>query len=141
MTARLRGSDDLKRRLRAIGQAFKPIGRKWADETSDAARPKVPVRTGRLRRSFRRKNASMKRATVVGHYTAYFIDAGTKPHAIVPKRGGRLVFEGRGGRTIFARKVMHRGTRAQPFREKAAREGLRRTDMAGELIELWNDAA
>lgn len=138
--SRLRGTKELQARLKAIGQAFKPIGRKWADETADSARPKVPVVTGRLRGSFRRRNATMKRATVVGHYTAYFVDKGTVPHVIRPKRARGLVFEGRSG-TVFARKVHHRGSRAQPFREKAAREGLRRTDMSGELIELWNSAA
>jgi hypothetical protein len=138
--SRLRGSKELQARLKAIGQAFKPIGRKWADDTSEAARPKVPVTTGRLRGSFRRRNATAKRATVVGHYTAYFIDAGTKPHVITPKRARGLVFEGRSG-TVFARKVHHRGTRAQPFRAKAAREGLRETDMAAQLTKLWNEAA
>jgi len=136
----LKGSPELQRRLRAIGQTFKPVGRKWADTTVNLAKPAVPVKTGRLRKSIRRKNASMKRATVVAHFTAPMVDAGTKPHTIVPKRAKNLVFQA-GGQTIFARKVHHRGARAQPFRQKAAREALRRTPMAEELIKLWNEAA
>lgn len=135
----LKGGPELKARLRAIRKSFKPIGRTWADETAKAARPMVPVKTGRLKRSIRRRNASMKRATVVAHYTAYFIDKGTVPHTIKAKRGRSLVFQGKNG-TVFARAVHHRGSKAQPFREKAAREGLRRTPMADELIGLWNAA-
>jgi hypothetical protein len=42
---------------------------------------------------------------------------------------------------VFARKVHHRGARAQPFKKRIAREGLQRTPMAQELINLWNKAA
>ena len=135
----LKGKEELKARLRALSKSFKPIGRTWADETVKAARPKVPVRTGRLRGSFRRRNATMKRATVVGHYTQYFIDAGVKAHDIRAKTGGTLVFKGRHG-TVFARAVHHRGFRARPFRRRSAEEGLRRTPMADILIKEWNKA-
>lgn len=134
----LKGSDQLRARLRAIGTAFKPIGREWADNTAGVAKPLVTFRTGRLRRSIRRKNATMKRATVAGHYTAFFVDAGTKKHTIVPKGGG-LYFTDR-GRTVFAKKVEHPGSRPQPFRQRAAEEGLRRTPMAEYMIKLWNSS-
>lgn len=136
----LKGGPELKRRLAAIKLAFKPIGRQWADETAKAGRTMVPVRTGRLRKSIRRKNATQKRATVAAHYTAYFIDKGTVPHDIKAKRAKGLVFEGRHG-TIFARKVHHRGIKARPFRERMAHEGLRRTPMADAIIKQWNAAA
>ena len=135
----LRGKEELKARLRAISQSFKPIGRTWADETVKAARPKVPVKTGRLRGSFRRRNATMKRATVVGHYTQYFIDAGVVPHTIKAKKAKGLVFQGRSG-TVFARQVHHRGFRARPFRRRSAQEGLERTPMADIVIHEWNTA-
>lgn len=82
----------------------------------------------------------MRRATVVGHFSAYFIDAGTKAHAIRPRKGKRLKWQDK-GQTIFARRVNHPATRAQPFRVRAAKEGLRRVPMAQELIDLWNRAA
>jgi hypothetical protein len=137
--SQLRGGKELRARLKAISLSFKPAGKAWADETARQARPRVRVRTGRLRKSFRRRNATQKRATVVGHFTAYFIDAGVKPHTITAKRRP-LVFEA-GGRTIFARKVHHRGFRARPFRQRAAEEGLRREPMAKHVIEQWNKAA
>lgn len=136
----LKGSAELKARIKAMRLAFKPIGRSWADEYVKVARPMVPEKTGRLRRSIRRKNASQRKATVAAHYTAFFVDAGTVPHPIRPKKGRGLSWQA-GGRTIFSRRVMHPGTRARPFRVRAARESLRRKPMAQELINQWNRGA
>jgi hypothetical protein len=133
----LKGSAELRARMKAIQTTFKPLGREWADHTSDAARGMVPVRTGQLRGSIKRKNSTLKRATVSARYTAFFVDAGTKRHEIVPKRSSGLVFPA-GGRTVFAKKVEHPGSRPQPFRQRASEEGLRRTPLAEHLIKLWN---
>lgn len=136
----LQGGPELKARLKAIRQAFKPIGKDWADETSKVARGMVPVRTGRLRQSIKRRNATQRKATVVAHHTAYFVDKGPRPHLIKPKRGTHLIFQA-GGRTIFARQVNHRGYRGRPFRQRAAEAGLRRTAGAAAIIREWNRAA
>jgi hypothetical protein len=138
--SQLKGGDDLRRRIKAIRLAFKPIGAEWATTTAGIMRPAVPNRTGRLRKSFRKRNATQKRAVVGGHYTAYFVDAGPKAHDIVPKGAKRLVFP-IGGRTIYSRKVHHRGYRARPFRARSAREGYRRTPKVAEIINQWNRAA
>lgn len=137
----LKGGRELRARLKAIKATFKPLGREWAKDTYKAARPMVPSKTNRLRRSMRVLSATAKRARVGAHYTAYFIDKGPKPHVIAPKRaGGRLVFKS-GGRTIFARKVNHRGYRGRPFRRRAALEGLRQNPLADAVIKQWNEAA
>lgn len=136
----LKGGRELRARLKAIRLAFKPIGREWADEYVNVAAPMVPEQTGRLRRSIKRKNSTQRRATVAAHFTAFFVDAGTKQHAIRPKRARGLSWQ-EGGRTIFARKVAHPGTRARPFRVRAAHEALRRKPMAETLIAEWNRAA
>lgn len=137
----LKGGRELKERLRAIKAAYKPIGRRWGRATVDAGRPMVPVRKGRLRRSMKILSASGRRTRVGAHYTAYFVDAGVKPHFIKAKSGEFLgPFRGRGG-TIFARAVHHRGYRARPFRKRAAQEGLRKTPMAQIVIDEWNRAA
>lgn len=137
----LRGSDDLRARLRAVRASFKPIGRKWAETTADVARPMVPVRTGRLRASFRVRNATQRKAVVGGHYTAYFVDAGSKAHTIEPRRAKTLRFTAGDGRTVFSRKVDKPRIAARPFRAKAAHESLRRHPMAETLIAEWNRAA
>jgi hypothetical protein len=136
----LKGSRELKARLRAVGKVFKPYGRDWADEAVRVMRPMVPMDTGKTRRSIRRRNASAKRATVVGHYVSFFIDKGPKAHAIRPKRARMLRFQAE-GRTVFAKAVHHRGYRGRPFRARGAHEALRRKPMSDALIAEWNAAA
>jgi hypothetical protein len=137
---KIQGTRELNARLKAIRQTFKPAGREWAEEAATIMRSSVPQRTGRLRRSFRVKSATQRRAAVGGHYTAFFVDRGTKAHPILARKAPRLIFQA-DGRTIFAKKVNHPATRAQPFRARAAEEALRRKPMAATLIKLWNKAA
>ncbi len=138
--SQLKGGDDLRKRIRALKLAFKPIGRQWGDNAVREMRPHVPVLTGKSRASIRVGNNTQKRTTVRGAFTLYFIDAGTKQHDIVPKKAKMLRFP-IGGRTIYSRKVHQRGLRARPFRERSAREALRKTDGAEALIREWNRAA
>ncbi len=140
MKTTLKGGPELQARLKALKLGFKPAGRDWGNATVRHARSSVPQRTGRLRQSFRVKNATQKRATVAGHFTAFFIDAGTKAHLIKPRRAERLRWE-QGGRTVFAKAVNHPRTRAQPFRQRAAEAGLRDAPIAARIIKAWNDAA
>ena len=60
----LQGKAALNARLRAIKQTFKPIGKAWAEEDVRQNRARVPVRTGRLQRSFRVRNATQRKAVV-----------------------------------------------------------------------------
>ena len=135
----LTGKQQLNARLKAIRQTFKPIGKNWAEDDVRENRARVPVRTGRLQRSFRVRNASQRKATVVGHFTANFVDAGTKAHEEKAKHGN-MVFTAQ-GRTIFTKRVHHRGSKAQRFKRAAALEALRKNPMAEELIKQWNSAA
>lgn len=136
----LKGSRELRRRLKAIRQVFKPVGKEWADTTASEAKRRVPVDTGKTRASIRRRNASQKKATVVGNYPVNFIDAGVKAHDIKPRKTQALKFEA-GGNTVFAKKVHKRAIPARPFKKESARIGLEKTDMLADLIELWNRAA
>jgi hypothetical protein len=135
----LKGGPALKRRLKALKTGFKDYGRAWANGTVQEAKPKVPVATGKLRRSIRVRNANQRRATVVANYTAYFVDKGPKAHIIRAKRAPRLIFQA-GGRTIFAKSVNHRGYRGRPFRHAAALASLRKNPMAAVVIKAWNQA-
>jgi len=136
----LQGARELRARLKAIKEAWKPVARKWGRSDVLLMRARVPVKTGKLRRSFRVTSVSGKRVRVGGYYTAYFIDHGTKAHDITPKRARGLVFEAE-GRTIFTRKVHQRGNRARPFRQQAAEEALRQNPWTQEVIDQWNSAA
>lgn len=140
----LKGKRELLRRLEAIKPVAKPISVKWAKSATASARRRVPVKTGRLRNSIRTKTTSPRGAIVVGHFSANFVDAGTRAHREKPRarRGKRaLKYGGRDGLPMFAKRVNHPSTRARPFKAAAARDGLRENPMAATLVKLWNDAA
>ncbi|MEW2127109.1 HK97 gp10 family phage protein [Streptomyces sp. NPDC007259] len=103
------------------------------NELDDAARQVLnrakvlaPVDTGRLRASIRiesRRTLTLRSVYTIGsdvHYAPYVND-GTRPHVIRPKRAKALRFNV-GGRTVFAAVVNHPGTRANPFLDRALRE-------------------
>ena len=140
MAGTLKGSPELRRRLKAIKTVFKPAARDWTDATVAEARHLVRVRTGATRRSIRRRNASQRKATVVGHRAVNFIDAGAKAHDITAKRQSALKFTA-GGQTMFRRKVHKRAQRAHPFKREAAQRGLEKVDLIGDLVRLWNAAS
>ena len=73
--AQLRGSKELRRRLKAIKTVFKPAGKDWTEHTVAAAKRRLAssVDTGKTRASVRRRNASQKKASVVGRYPVNFI--------------------------------------------------------------------
>jgi len=75
---------------------------------------RAPVRTGRLRQSIEIKVATNK--VIIGPNTEYaaYVEFGTKPHVILPKNKKVLVFN-MGGQKVFASKVNHPGTKAQPY--------------------------
>ena len=139
------GIPQLKARLKAAGQSFKPLGKDWADEARDLAEAAIrssgAVDTGELAGSFRRKQATAKKAIVTGRYTGYFIDAGVKPHDNTVSRKARP--KTKAGRTIFSSFVAknHPGYRARPFRKRIAEEALRRHPLGDAVVKAWNEAA
>jgi hypothetical protein len=147
----LKGSPELRARLRAIGQTFKPVGKAWAETTRDELRHRTPRRTGATAASYRVRNASQRKATVVGSFVANILDSGAKAHDEKPRKARALRFEARAqgpgltafgaSRTIFAKRVHHPRLKGRPFKQAAAREGLRKNPMAEELVRQWNSAA
>lgn len=136
----LKGAPQLRARLKAIRETFKPVGRKWAQDTVQLAQARVPVATGRTRRSIRVRNASQRKAVVVAAYGARFIEGGTQAHDIRPRRKKVLHFKPKGG-TGYSMHTRHPAAHGRPFLGPAARESLRRNPMAAELIRQWNQAA
>lgn len=79
---------------------------------------RVPVKSGNLRQSLAVQVHSDK--VIIGPneklapYAGY-VEFGTRPHEIRPKKeGGVLVFN-IGGRKVFTRKVSHPGTKPHPY--------------------------
>lgn len=90
------------------------------------ARVLAPVRTGRLRSSIRAEPPrffSLRGVVSVGSDLEYagFVNDGTRPHTIRPRRAKALRFVV-GGQVVYARVVHHPGTRARPFLDRALRE-------------------
>lgn len=75
---------------------------------------RAPVRTGRMRQSIEIK--VMNEGVRIGPTTDYaaYVEYGTKPHEIRPKNKKALRFR-MGNTLVFAKKVNHPGTKAQPF--------------------------
>lgn len=140
MAGSLKGSPELKARLKAIGKTFQPMGRVWADRTAELTRPSVPSRTGKGRRSVRRKNASTRLASVSAIYYVAILDAGAKAHTIKPRKARMLVFPA-GGRTVFARQVHKPQQSGLHFARKAAQRAIRENAFEKTLVDLWNRAA
>lgn len=140
----LRGSPQLRRRLKAIKTVFKPAGKDWAEFTAKEAQRRVrasgAVATAKTVGSIRKRNASQKKATVTGNFPVNFIDAGVKEHDIKPKKQSIMKFEA-GGTTVFARKVHKRAIPARPFKKESGEAGLKKVDILADLIQLWNQAA
>jgi HK97 gp10 family phage protein len=89
-----------------------------ADFIKTEMQAKAPVRTGNLRNSIYVK-VETDRVTIGPNETsapyAGYVEFGTKPHVIVPKKpGGVLVFHV-GGRKVFTRRVHHPGSRPHPY--------------------------
>lgn len=78
---------------------------------------------GNLRQSIRytRYGATGFVVWVNAQYGVY-VDQGTKPHLILPRRKPFLAFQ-KDGRWIFTKRVNHPGTRAQPFFTNAVKTG------------------
>ena len=109
------------RALRDIGDVFTP-----------ALKANTPRVTGKLANSSRFQLKGTNRNQVLevrqgartpdGDFYGSFVRGGTKPHEIRPKKkGGVLVFK-IGGRTIFAKKVNHPGTKANPYHERTMKQ-------------------
>ena len=134
----LRGADGLERRLHAMERSTRTYPRTWGDEYVRVARPQIPSRTGKTRQSVQVRSADSDGAEIEASRIAVLIDTGTLAHPIEPKREA-LKFQ-KGGQTIFARKVDHPGTRAHPWRERAAEEALRRHPLDETVVDAWNRA-
>lgn len=106
------------------GPVFKMV-KKWQAATLGAANRATPADTGRLRGANEPTPvvvAGQKVVAGVENPTEYamFVHEGTKPHVILPKNAKVLTWKPRGGARVFARKVNHPGTKAQPWLARAA---------------------
>ena len=114
---------DYKSVAEALESGLEGLLRSFAERVVEAARSKAPKRTGYL--------ASQISSVVEGDsaaiyakapYSAY-VEFGTRPHLIQPRRAKALRFEV-GGEEVFATRVQHPGTAPQPYLFPAAYEAI-----------------
>lgn len=130
----LKGSDELRSRLAAISEVFGPVAFAWTKDSVGTMRGRVHSPSGRMRRSFEGK-ATNRAGLVFADYRVIFQDRGTKEHGPTKKKALKW---GTGPNTVYAKRV--RGVKKRPFIRKSARDALKRTPFASEVIALWNQA-
>lgn len=119
--------EDLDVTLMRIAAGIPGVGRRWIDEGAEIVAEKmwinVPVKSGELRQSITIESDG--ESAKIGPHVPYavFVHEGTAPHEIRPRFAKALAFE-IGGVTIFAKRVQHPGTHAQPFLKWTLDESL-----------------
>jgi hypothetical protein len=133
-----KGLPELNRRLTAL-EELGPLMRDVALTAVAEQKKLAPVKTGNMRRAIhvgRVTNSSAE--TVAGAKYSGFVEFGTKAHEIRPRSRKALRWKAAGG-VIFAKRVRHPGTRAQPFMVPGARAAI--SSVRDRIIALWDRAA
>jgi hypothetical protein len=123
-----------------MNRALRDIG----DVYTTALKDNTPRATGKLANSSRFQIKGSNKSQILevrqgartpdGDFYGGFVRGGTAPHEIRPKKvGGSLVFQ-IGGRTIFAKKVNHPGTKANPYHKRAHQQ------VSGQISEIISQA-
>lgn len=155
MAETVQGLQQLDARLNAISglKVGSPILRRLALSTVREAKLLVPRRTDNLGRSIHVASVTATTAEVAaGARYASYVEYGTRAHEITPRAklalrfaasagGARLTGTPRtGAAVVFAKRVHHPGTRAQPFLLKGAERAVSSAGLADKVIAAWNDA-
>jgi hypothetical protein len=151
VTVTVKGTKQLLRRLDAI-QHGRPVLRDVQIRAVREAKQRVARATGHTARTIAPGDLTDTYTIVRAAGAAPFLEFGTKPHVIRPRNkkmlswttGKRLSGRNRTGKgagsRIFAAKVNHPGTKAQPFLLPGAVEAVRQVGVQP-IIKAWNDAA
>lgn len=110
----------------------------------------VPRKTGTLGRSIHIGTVNATHVdTIAGASYAAYVELGTKPHEIVPRRAKALRFAVGAGRrlsgsprsgapVVFAKRVKHPGTKPHSFMVAGAKAALLAVGLRDTIIKLWN---
>lgn len=153
MTDGFEGMTDLQRRFAAITDTRQLLGQLGLLAVQ-YAKEIVPRKTGNLGRTIRLGQVTDSDAQILaggqeGVGYAQVVELGSRPHVIVPRRrkalawgkSRRLSGSARAGSDmIFAKRVNHPGTRAQPYLKPAAERAVQDSGV-GLLVKIWNEAA
>jgi hypothetical protein len=154
----LEGYSQLQARLTAIGQTQDTMRQVGLATVAEAKRT-VAHKTRTTSRTIRLASFSADSARVTAGGAAVFLEDGTRPHVIRPRKAKALRWPAKGtpvtlggrartgavrslgrGAFAFAKIVHHPGTKAQPFLIPAARKAMSTFGLAG-IVARWNAAA
>lgn len=95
---------------------------------------------GNLRQSIKYKPYGTGYVVWVNANYGIYVDQGTKPHVILPKKGRFLTFKGRDGNWVRTTRVNHPGTRATHFFTNAVKsaETYANSEMKNALGRIAN---
>jgi len=116
-------ANDIKKFSKEAGRSVEESIARTAAFTASEAKKIVPVDKGFLKNSIRPEKKgkfTWEVATNIGY--GLFVEFGTGPHEIRIKKKMALS----NGKVIFGKKVMHPGTRAQPFLRPAFEKAKRK---------------
>jgi hypothetical protein len=151
MSVTVKGGKALIRRLEAI-KGGRPVLRDIQIRAVAEAKLRVARKTGHTARTIAPGSLTDTFAIVQAAGAAPFLEFDTKPHTIEPRNakmlswttGKRLSGRARSGKgagqRIFAKRVRHPGTKAQPFLLPGAVEAVKQVGIAP-IVKAWNDAA
>lgn len=113
-------------RLAAPGQPANKQCRIAAEAVAVLARRTAPRETGRLAGSIKVHRLGNGWAVIADTEYALFVHEGTRPHLIVARNAKVLRFD-MNGNAVFAAKVKHPGTKAQPWLVRALEQVVGRS--------------
>jgi len=114
---RVEGLKEFVNYLRELPRRLRRLIPELTRELFDIIYSAAPERTGFLRRSM--SYSVTDRGAEISAEAPYagFVEFGTRPHMIFPRRATALRFE-KDGRVIFAKYVRHPGTKPHPYFRK-----------------------
>ncbi len=119
LTLMVQGLGNLQPLLNRLRPALEWAVDELAATAANVMTDLAPERTGRLRASIRIDRRPLMAIIGPTTYYAKYVELGTRPHIIRPRRARFLHFW-IGEREIFAKVVHHPGTRPQLFVKRAA---------------------
>lgn len=128
MTAPIFGGAAFRVSVRALHAALRRAANQGLKDAVEAAAnsarstPLFNDVTGALRNSITERVGDLEGEVAANAKHARFVECGTDPHEITPRRKQALRFV-QNGRVVFASRVMHPGTKARPFMGTAADVG------------------
>ena len=157
MAENVTGMRGLRRRLKAVGKTGEELLEDWPIRTVRNAhkRHEPHKKTGTTYRSVQPGPRSRDSASVEAGGAAVFLEYGTRPHDILPRRGTvlawapdaanrRLSGATRKGTPssalVFARRVRHPGTKPDPFMVPAGEDALAEIMHTHPVERNWNKA-